>query len=115
MMKTVPVVNPNISALPLIIKPWHKATVRWSVAEELYICTFEGPGYKKLLFKSATKQVSSKLKELGFTQYVISSGTSKGVRKNFTHVRISSSDNTICWRWKYMEKKCLPISFRGDK
>lgn len=99
-MKSAPVLNPNDTALPLIIKPWHKATVRWSPSEKAYICTFEGPGYKKLLFKSDTRYVSPKLERLGFSQYCI-----KDIRsKTFSHVCIAKNpDDSICWKSKYRE------------
>ncbi len=96
-MKSVPVLSPNDTALPLIIKPWHKATVRWSASEKVYICTFEGPGYKKFLFKSDTKYVSSKLERLGFSQYRI-----KDIRsKTFSHVNIAKNPDGICWKSMY--------------
>jgi hypothetical protein len=69
-----------IFSVPLIIKPWHKATLRWvSQPTELggqkltgfYRLSFEGPGFKKewpFRFESV-RHAFRTIKKLGFTQY----------------------------------------------
>lgn len=100
-------VNPNISALPLIIKPWHKAVVRWNKMDKMYICSFEGPGYKKELFRTKLIPLKNKVKNLGFCQYDIKYEDSK----KFVNISLTPKsyvNDAICWFLRYSECDVLP-------
>jgi hypothetical protein len=105
-------VNPNISALPLIIKPWHKAVVRWSKVDKMYICSFEGPGYKKELFRTKYTLMKKQIENLGFCQYDIKYQNSK----KFVNVSVTPSyvNGSICWFLRYGECDVLPTGMRRN-
>lgn len=111
-------VNPNISALPLIIKPWHKAVVRWNKINGMYISSFEGPGYKKELFRTQNIPTPQQFENFGFSQYEIKYKNTK----NFVNVNVAPNkdvNGSICWisiydKWDVISYDNIDV-FKGFK
>lgn len=112
-MKSKQKINPDTVALPLIIKPWHKAIVRWDFSFNSYVCLFEGIGYKKLLFTISNPYnealIKEKLFKLGFSQYQIKSKGSRIFKYFTTKDSLANLDGFINWELKYSKVQSFSI------
>lgn len=103
---------PNCSSVPLIIKPWHQATLRW-VSQETQLggkklpgffrLSFEGPGFSKewpFRFETADHAIPI-MKKLGFRKYRIKySNCRYFVERNFMR-SWHEDDDIINWKQYY--------------
>ena len=113
----------NCSSVPLIIKPWHQATLRWVPQETrlggkklvgFFRLSFEGPGFSKewpFRFENPEHAIPT-IKKLGFRKYRVRYHGSR----YFSEHDFSDpwdEDGVINWEYYYRSKglwnSALPV------